>query len=139
MLRIDRDATTGKIQGELRSQEVSSQISRRRAFASLLIPPWKFQAASRLGFETSKFSLYFQVVVSLSIPSFLYIIPGDLGTWKRPGTSCKIEIYFWFKITEYLINDIKFLFQICPRHSFPCVRHRHKVSNSFTKESGRDK
>ena len=39
--------------------------------------------------ETSKFCLYFQVVVSLSIPSFLYIIPGDLGTWKRPGTSCK--------------------------------------------------
>ena len=20
--------------------------------------------------------------------------PGDLGTWKRPGTSCKIEIHF---------------------------------------------
>ena len=23
-------------------------------------------------------------------------IPGDLGTRKRPGTSCKIEIHFWF-------------------------------------------
>jgi hypothetical protein len=60
--------------------------------------------------------------------------PGDLGTWKRPGTSCKIEIHFWFKITQYLINGIRFLSQICPRYSFPCARHRHKVSNSFTKE-----
>ena len=65
--------------------------------------------------------------------------PGDLGTRKRPGTSCKLEIHFLFKITQYLINGIRFLFQICPRHSFPCARHRHKVSNSFTKESGRDK
>ena len=30
--------------------------------------------------------------------------PGDLGTGKRPGTSCKIEIHFWFKITQYLIT-----------------------------------
>ena len=67
------------------------------------------------------------------------ITPGDLGTRKRPGTSCKIEIHFWFKITQYHINDIRFLSQICPRHSFPCARHRHKVLNSFTKESGRDK
>ena len=64
---------------------------------------------------------------------------GDLGTRKRPGTSCKIEINFWFKITQYLINGIRFLSQICPIYSFPCARHRHKVSNSFTKESGRDK
>ena len=35
--------------------------------------------------------------------------PGDLGTRKRPGTSCKIEIHIWFKITQYLINDIRFL------------------------------
>jgi hypothetical protein len=69
----------------------------------------------------------------------LISIPGDLGTRKRPATNCKIEIHFWFKITQYLINGIRFLFQICPRHSFPCARHRHKVSNSFTKESGRDK
>ena len=55
------------------------------------------------------------------------------------GTSCKIDIHFWFKITQYLINGIRLLFQICPRHSFPYARHRHKVSNSFTKESGRDK
>ena len=54
--------------------------------------------------------------------------PGDLGTRKRPGTSCKIEIHFWFKITQYLINSTRFLFQICPRYSFPCARHRHKVS-----------
>jgi hypothetical protein len=65
--------------------------------------------------------------------------PGDLGTRKMPGTSCKIEIHFWFKITQYLINAIRFLPQICPRYSFPCARHGHKVSNSFTKESGRDK
>jgi hypothetical protein len=65
--------------------------------------------------------------------------PGDLGTRKRPGTSCKIEIHFWFKITLYLINSIRFLSKICPRYSFPCGRHRHKVSKSFTKESGRDK
>jgi hypothetical protein len=64
--------------------------------------------------------------------------PGDLGTRKRSGTSCKIEIHFWFKITQYLINDIRFLSQICPRYSFPCARDRHKVSNSFTKESGCD-
>jgi hypothetical protein len=65
--------------------------------------------------------------------------PGDLGTQKRPGTSCEIEIHLWFKITQYLINGIRFLSQICPRHSFPFARHRHKVSNSFTKEPGRDK
>ena len=65
--------------------------------------------------------------------------PGDLGTRKRPGTSCKIEIHFWFKITQYLINDIRFLSQVCPRHSSLCERHRDKVSNSFTKESGCDK
>jgi hypothetical protein len=68
-----------------------------------------------------------------------FIHPGDLEIRKRPGTSCKIEIHFWFKITQYLINGIIFLFQICPRYSFPCARHKHKVSNSFTKESGRDK
>ena len=67
------------------------------------------------------------------------IYQGDLGIRKRPGTSCKIEIHFGFKITQYLINGIIFLSQICPRYSFPCVRHRHKVSNGFTKESGRDK
>jgi hypothetical protein len=65
--------------------------------------------------------------ISSSISNLL--LPGDLGTRKRPGTSCKIEIHFWFKITQYLINGIRFLFQICPRHSFPCARHRHKVSN----------
>jgi hypothetical protein len=58
---------------------------------------------------------------------------------ERPGTSCKIEIHFWFKITQYLINGIRFQSQICLRYSFPCARHRHKVSNSFTKEPGRDK
>jgi hypothetical protein len=66
------------------------------------------------------------------------MLPGDLGTRKRPGTSCKIEIHFWFKITQYLINGIRFLFQICAGHLFPCARLRHKVSNSFTKESGRE-
>ena len=67
------------------------------------------------------------------------INPGDLGTRERPGTSCKIEIHFWFKITQYLFNGIGFLSQICPRYSFPCARNMHKVSNSFTKESGCDK
>jgi hypothetical protein len=43
-----------------------------------------------------------------------YSIPGDLGTRKRPGTSCKIEIHLWFKITQYLINGIRFPSQICP-------------------------
>jgi hypothetical protein len=64
---------------------------------------------------------------------------GDLRTQKMPVISCKIEIHFWFKITQYLINGIRFLSQICPRYSFPCTRHMHKVSNSFTKESGCDK
>jgi hypothetical protein len=72
-------------------------------------------------------------------PCYRVYIPGDLGTRKRPGTSCKIEILFRFKITQYLINSTRFLSQICPRYSFPCARHRHKVSNSFTKESGHDK
>jgi hypothetical protein len=57
---------------------------------------------------------------------------------KRPGTSCKIEIHFWFKITQYLINGFRLSSQICPRYSFLCATHRHKVSNSFTKQSGRD-
>ena len=78
-------------------------------------------------------------VIRISDLGFLFMLPGHLGTRKRPGTSCKIEIHFWFKITQYLFNGIRFLFQICPRYSFPCARHRHKVSNSFTKESGRDK
>ena len=64
---------------------------------------------------------------------------SDLGIRIRPGTSFKIEIHFWFKMTQYLINGIRFLSQICPRYSFPCARHRHKVSNSFAQESGRDK
>jgi hypothetical protein len=69
----------------------------------------------------------------------LLCYPGDLGTRKRHGTSFIIEIHFWFKITQYLINGIRFLSQICPRYSFPCARYRYKVSNSFAKESGRDK
>ena len=68
----------------------------------------------------------------------MQLTPGDLGTRKRTGTSCKIEIHFLFNITQYLINGIRFLFQIYARHLFPCARLRHKVSNSFTKESGRD-
>jgi hypothetical protein len=40
--------------------------------------------------------------------SSLTLQPGDLGTGKRPGTSCKIEIHFWFKITQYLTDGIHF-------------------------------
>jgi hypothetical protein len=84
-------------------------------------------------------SMRIATLLSSSQLRSLTCLPGDLGTRKRPGTSCKIEIHFWFKITEYLINGIRFLSQICPRYSFPCARQKHKVSNSFTKESGRDK
>jgi hypothetical protein len=109
--------------------------------------------SSQLNSKPCYFIILVQSVIDLAvgvlgIPLFLVFLvqgltgtsnPADLGTRKRPGTSCKIEIHFWFKITQYLINGIRFLSQICPRHSFPCARHRHKVSNSFTKESGRDK
>ena len=53
--------------------------------------------------------------------------------------SCKVEIHFWFNITQYLINGIRFLSQICPRYSFPYATYGHKLSNIFTEESGRDK
>jgi hypothetical protein len=56
-------------------------------------------------------------------------------TWMENSS---LNIYT-YKITQYLINGIRFLSQICPRYSFPCARNRHKVSNSFTNESGRDK
>jgi hypothetical protein len=70
-------------------------------------------------------------LVSFHILAWIYPnqqLPGDLGTRKRPGTSCKIEIHFWFKIIQSLINGIRFLSQTCPSYSFPCARHRHKVS-----------
>ena len=76
-------------------------------------------------------TLYYIINALLSLAR-----PNGLGTRERPGTSCKIEINFWLTITQYLIRCIIFLSQTCPIYSFPCARHRHKVSNSFTKESG---
>ena len=42
-------------------------------------------------------------------------------------------------LSQIFISLCKTQTQICPRYSFPCARHRHQFSNSFTKESGRDK
>ena len=73
------------------------------------------------------------VVVWQSLKGFQKL-PGDLGTRKRPGTSCKIEIHFWFKITRYLINGIRFLFQICPSYS-PLIENniiqKHKIEKDL--------
>jgi hypothetical protein len=38
----------------------------------------------------------FPVWCSLTLFARQSVQPGDLGTRKRPGTSCKIEIHFWF-------------------------------------------
>jgi hypothetical protein len=46
-------------------------------------------------------------------------IPGDLETQKRP-VSCKIEIHFWFRTTQYLFNDIlDFYLKFVPDIHFP--------------------
>ena len=49
-----------------------------------------------------------------------------LGPWEEPGTYYQIEMHLWFKITQYDINWIQFLFKISLRYSFT-------VENSNTK------
>ena len=66
--------------------------------------------------------------------------PGDLETRQRPGTSCKIEIISGLKLLNISLTVLDLYLKFVPdiQYSFPCARHRHKVSSSFTNESGCD-
>jgi hypothetical protein len=63
-------------------------------------------------------------------------LPGDLETRKRPGTSCKIEIHFWFKITQYLFNGIRFYLKFVPVIHFPVEDRDTKFQTVSQKNQG---
>ncbi len=67
------------------------------------------------------------------------ILPGDLKTRKRTGTSCQIEIHFSIKTTKFLFKYTLLCSQIYDRFIILFIEHNHKVSASFIKEKQRYK
>ena len=73
----------------------------------------------------------------MSSPLLLLIIPGDLRTRKRTGTSCQIEIHFSIKRTDYLLKYTLLRFQIYVRAIVLITKQDQKISASFIKNNER--
>jgi hypothetical protein len=66
----------------------------------------------------------------------LKLIPGDLGTRKRPGTSCKIEIHFSLKLLNISLTVLDFYLKFVPDIHFPVQDTDTKFQTVSQKNQG---